>query len=225
MKKIVKIYTKNCTCVSVDIFSQTTCHYYTENFKEIRKNNAQLIPGNTLNNEDMVFIYDDDDDTINIGSFSSTRLYNAVAWVYSALYYVFARLLGTNQNQKLIWLSLSLMWLAFTFGGYRLALSLVKRINRINCFKNMEINLHKLDLTLQDVATSHILPISCKEKSFVLFMIVSKKFLNAAIVVGVDLYPLSLHSWCEIDGSLLTDDKDNILQFNKLFYIKDVGML
>lgn len=69
------------------------------------------------------------------------------------------------------------------------------------------------DLDAIDVAVTRVLarypvPLDCKERALAAFALARAAGLPARIVLGISLFPLALHTWCESSGQVVADKLD-----------------
>ena len=54
----------------------------------------------------------------------------------------------------------------------------------------------------------HPFPLDCKERALAAFALARTAGLPARIVLGISLFPLALHAWCESGGQVVADELD-----------------
>ena len=54
----------------------------------------------------------------------------------------------------------------------------------------------------------HPFPLACKERALAAFALARAAGLPARIVLGISLFPLALHAWCESGGQIIADQLD-----------------
>ena len=54
----------------------------------------------------------------------------------------------------------------------------------------------------------HPFPLDCKERALAAFALARAAGLPARIVLGISLFPLALHAWCESGGQIIADQLD-----------------
>jgi hypothetical protein len=64
-----------------------------------------------------------------------------------------------------------------------------------------------LDRTVCAAAASHPVAVACKERALCSWSLAQAAGLHASIVVGVDLFPIAGHCWCEVGTHTLGDDR------------------
>jgi hypothetical protein len=69
------------------------------------------------------------------------------------------------------------------------------------------------DAAIRETAALHPLNITCKERALACWALLHAGGWPAELVLGVDLFPLASHAWCESSGLLLTDDEDRCRRF------------
>jgi hypothetical protein len=63
------------------------------------------------------------------------------------------------------------------------------------------------------VAARHLLGVSCKERSLCCWAMCRAAGLQASVVLGISLFPLASHCWCETAAGCLTDFPDRCESF------------
>jgi hypothetical protein len=66
---------------------------------------------------------------------------------------------------------------------------------------------------VRGAASGYLFGASCKERSLCAWALCRAAGVRATLVLGVNLYPLSSHCWCEYDGEVLTDYADRCENF------------
>jgi len=74
-----------------------------------------------------------------------------------------------------------------------------------------------IDAAVRGVAARHVMNVDCKERALASFALARTAGLPAALVVGVDFYPLAGHSWCEIGHSVIGDEEAHCRRFTPAF--------
>ena len=64
-----------------------------------------------------------------------------------------------------------------------------------------------LDRIVRTSAASHPVAVACKERALCSFSLARAAGLHASIVVGVDLFPITGHCWCEVGTHALGDNR------------------
>jgi len=115
--------------------------------------------------------------------------------------------------------------LAFAYGcihllGWPAAVAAWQRhcppIARRNAAASGPSALQAIDERLRDVAAAHWLKVGCKERALACWALLHWAGVDARIVVGIDLYPLSSHCWCVVGSRVLTDYEDRCLRFRPI---------
>lgn len=70
-----------------------------------------------------------------------------------------------------------------------------------------------LDKAVRSAVTDHPITMMCKERALCSFSLARAAGLDAAVVVGVDLFPIAGHCWCEVGSETPGDDRDRIERF------------
>jgi hypothetical protein len=64
-----------------------------------------------------------------------------------------------------------------------------------------------LDRTVRATAASHPVAVACKERALCSWSLARAAGLQASIVIGVDLFPITGHCWCEVGTHALGDNR------------------
>ncbi len=67
--------------------------------------------------------------------------------------------------------------------------------------------LDRLDATIRNVA-ARLPSVECKERALCTWFLLGRQGIPATLVVGIDLFPLAGHCWCEVGSRVLTDFED-----------------
>lgn len=73
-----------------------------------------------------------------------------------------------------------------------------------------------IHLVLRAVAARHLLPINCKERSLSAWSLCAMEGIPASITIGISLFPLASHCWCETATKCLSDFNDRCEGFSPL---------
>jgi hypothetical protein len=71
-----------------------------------------------------------------------------------------------------------------------------------------EATVRAIDEAVRQAAAGHALEVECKERSLCCWALARRAGVPAALVVGVALFPLAGHCWCESGPWMLGDDRD-----------------
>jgi hypothetical protein len=66
-----------------------------------------------------------------------------------------------------------------------------------------------VDQTVQRMAAKHPLPMACKERALSCWALTRWAGVPASLVIGLELFPLVGHCWCEAGSSILSDFDDH----------------
>lgn len=69
-------------------------------------------------------------------------------------------------------------------------------------------NVRAIDAAVTRAMARYPRPLDCKERALTAFALTRASGLPARIVLGISLFPLALHVWCESDGQVLADQFD-----------------
>lgn len=70
-----------------------------------------------------------------------------------------------------------------------------------------------LDRTVRSAAADHPVTMMCKERALCSWSLARAAGFDAALVVGIDLFPIAGHCWCEVGTATPGDDPDRIERF------------
>src|SRR5215831_9215666 len=70
-----------------------------------------------------------------------------------------------------------------------------------------------IDKVVRTVAARHLLHVECKERALSCWWLLYSAGFAAKLVLGVNLFPLECHCWCEVGQFVLSDDQDRCEQF------------
>lgn len=76
---------------------------------------------------------------------------------------------------------------------------------------------HIIDDAVRGAAARHMMNVDCKERALASFALARCAGLPAALVVGVDFYPLTGHSWCETGDAVIGDEPSHCRRFTPAF--------
>lgn len=71
----------------------------------------------------------------------------------------------------------------------------------------------KIDNVVRHVAAHHLFPVECKERALACWWLLSARGFSAQVVLGISLFPLECHCWCEVGPLVLSDDQEHCKQF------------
>jgi Transglutaminase-like superfamily len=79
--------------------------------------------------------------------------------------------------------------------------------------RGAEDSAQEVDHAVRTVAATHPLALACQERALCCCLLLWRRGLPAKLVVGVNLYPLTSHCWCELEERTLSDDADTCARF------------
>jgi hypothetical protein len=82
-----------------------------------------------------------------------------------------------------------------------------------NATTELEQSAQDIDNVVRNVAAHHLLHVECKERALSCWWLLCSAGFSAQLVVGVSLFPLESHCWCEVGQFVLSDDQDRCQQF------------
>jgi hypothetical protein len=73
--------------------------------------------------------------------------------------------------------------------------------------------IRSLDSIVRAAVAGHPIPVACKERALCSWSLARAAGLDAALIVGIDLFPMAGHCWCEVGTQTLGDDRDRCDHF------------
>jgi hypothetical protein len=70
-----------------------------------------------------------------------------------------------------------------------------------------------LDRTVRAAVAGHPVAVACKERALCAWSLARTAGFNASLIVGIDLFPMAGHCWCEVAARPLGDDPNRCDQF------------
>lgn len=70
-----------------------------------------------------------------------------------------------------------------------------------------------LDTVVRAAAASHPVAVACKERALCAWSLTRAAGLSATLVVGIELFPMAAHCWCEVGAQPLGDDREWCIKF------------
>jgi hypothetical protein len=70
-----------------------------------------------------------------------------------------------------------------------------------------------LEETVRAAAAGLPVAVACKERALCSWSLARVAGLHASIVVGVELFPIAGHCWCEVGAHTLSDDREHCDRF------------
>lgn len=83
--------------------------------------------------------------------------------------------------------------------------------------EGIEALVSSIDEAVRSAAARHVMGVDCKERALSCWAMARAAGLPATVVVGVELYPLSGHCWCEIGPSIVGDDPQRCRRYAPVF--------
>ena len=68
--------------------------------------------------------------------------------------------------------------------------------------------LRTLDRMVRTAVASHLVAVACKERALCSWSLARAAGLSATLFVGINLFPIAAHCWCEAGTQLLGDDRE-----------------
>jgi hypothetical protein len=70
-----------------------------------------------------------------------------------------------------------------------------------------------LDAVVRTAVAGHPVAVACKERALCAWSLVRAAGLNASLIVGIELFPIAAHCWCEVGAQPLGDDRERCIDF------------
>lgn len=116
-----------------------------------------------------------------------------------------------------VWKLLALAKISFLLIGWSRSITLWRRhfpvVLRCEQDRHPGRTAKVIDEMVRESAAGHFLGIGCKERALCTWALLRSSGMAATLVVGVDLFPLATHSWCEFDSMILSDFRDRCESF------------
>ena len=80
----------------------------------------------------------------------------------------------------------------------------------------LEQYMKRVDNSIRTAAANHLFHAECKERALSCWMLLRAAGFSAKIVVGINLFPLECHCWCEAGQFIASDDQDRCEQFTPI---------
>jgi hypothetical protein len=71
----------------------------------------------------------------------------------------------------------------------------------------------RIDDAVGSAAAGNLFGVACKERALCAWALARGAGLPAALVIGVELYPLAGHCWCEVGQRVVSDHPDNVARY------------
>ena len=79
--------------------------------------------------------------------------------------------------------------------------------------RELEQSAQDIDKIVRTVAACHLLHVECKERALSCWWLLYSVGFSAKLVLGVSLFPLGCHCWCEAGQFVFSDDQDRCEEF------------
>jgi hypothetical protein len=73
-----------------------------------------------------------------------------------------------------------------------------------------------IDATIRHSAARHLMGMGCKERALACWFLLLRADIPADLVLGVNLYPLASHCWCESEGEIYSDDAERCGRYKEI---------
>jgi hypothetical protein len=115
-----------------------------------------------------------------------------------------------------VWALLAAAYLSFHALGYARTVAIWQREFPIEPNRRQPAGdglVSAIDGLVRSAAARHLLRVECKERSICCWALLRAAGIDATLVVGVNLFPLEGHCWCEARGHILSDYGDRCTMF------------
>jgi Transglutaminase-like superfamily len=114
------------------------------------------------------------------------------------------------------WSLLTLARLSFRLFGWPATVAVWQRyhgkVSKHEAAQEREL-IQRIDELIRLVAAKHVFDMGCKERSLCCWALLRSAGLPATLVLGINLFPLASHCWCESDQWTLSDYEDRCERF------------
>jgi hypothetical protein len=108
-------------------------------------------------------------------------------------------------------------YLSFRFFGWRKTIAAWQRLRRNQLSDEPDDTaIRDIDEAVRQSAAAHLLPVACKERALCCWVLLGAAGIRSELVIGLTLYPLAGHCWCEARGCCLSDDPGPCEMFTPL---------
>lgn len=73
-----------------------------------------------------------------------------------------------------------------------------------------------IDASVRHSAARHLMGMGCKERALTCWFLLLRAGIPADLVLGVNLYPLASHCWCESGGQIYSDDVERCGRYEEI---------
>ncbi len=116
------------------------------------------------------------------------------------------------------WLLLGLAKLSFRLFGWTRTVASCRRHSRLVTRRAGDPAepdiIGAVDRAVRAAASGHLLTVECKERALCCWALLRTAGMPAELVVGINLFPLEGHCWCEANHQLLSDYPDRCATFS-----------
>ncbi|OKH20210.1 hypothetical protein NIES593_19635 [Hydrococcus rivularis NIES-593] len=148
---------------------------------------------------------------------SDIKTFVAFFMLFPALYFTHCsdRLLRTKA-----WILLTLGYISIALFGWATTVTVWQRyyrkVSELQSRQESEKTIKTIDEVVRAVTAKHFLNIGCKERALCCWDLIRSAGLPAKLVLGVDLFPLASHCWCEFGSQVLSDYEDRCERFTPI---------
>lgn len=110
-----------------------------------------------------------------------------------------------------VWIILSLAYFSFRLLGWTKTIKVWQHSFSSTIIVNVQEKdkfINAVDLAIHNVTPYHLLNIECKERALCSWWMLCFAGIPAKLTLGVDLFPLSSHCWCEVGKNIVGDNKE-----------------
>jgi Transglutaminase-like superfamily len=124
-------------------------------------------------------------------------------------------LIGAGSLDARAWRMLAFARVAFPFLGWPTTIRVFARQSDPQRWRRKEAQptVGQVDRAVRAAASRHWLQVECKERAAACWCLLRQSGIPAKLIVGVNLFPLEGHCWCEAGGEALSDYPDRCDSF------------
>lgn len=127
--------------------------------------------------------------------------------------------LGSRSLQTQVWALLILARLSFRLFGWKRTIAAWQKHYNRDAHASEQVKSEivcDVDETIRNVAAKHLLTIGCKERALCCWALLRAVGVPATLVLGINLFPLEGHCWCESGSLILSDYHDRCERFTPI---------
>jgi hypothetical protein len=125
---------------------------------------------------------------------------------------------ATRPTPRAAWTLLALARLSYAVFGWSQSLRVWQRCFHQTMGQASQAGqaeaIRVIDRDVRQAAARHILKVECKERALCCWVLARRTGVPAHLVVGIRLFPLEAHCWCECGGWIFSDDRDRCASYH-----------